>query len=219
MATVSEYPAPTWRFARLRRYFDDIPAERILMRPRPGTATEEDLIFQNERGVGLCELVNGCLIEKAMGYNEAFLAGIIIHHLVAFVREHDLGIVLAPDGMIRLMPGLVRVPDISFISWETLGVDEIPDVAVGDQAPDLAIEIISRGNTRKEMQRKLGEYFASGVKAVWLVYPRKKRVDVYAAADKKRTVTSVVDGGKVLPGFKLSLADLFTAGRRCRSKE
>lgn len=196
-----------------------IPAERILLTPRPGTATEKDLLRINNQGRTLCELVDGVLVEKAMGWKESMLAAFLIRVLDIFVEQEDLGIVLGADGFLRLMPGLVRAPDVSFISWDSLGGDDFPDVAIGPFAPDLAVEVLSEGNTRKEMARKLDEYFSAGSQQVWLVYPHKKKVEVYYSPTKKKVLQhdQTLDGGEVLPGFSLPLARLFDRLRRRRS--
>jgi Uma2 family endonuclease len=74
-----------------------------------------------------------------------------------------------------------------------------------------AVEVISSGNTREEMERKLHEYFDAGVRSVWYVYPKPREIRVYSAAETFRTFhhEEQVDGGEVLAGFRLSLADLF----------
>ena len=127
--------------------------------------------------------------------------------------EAQLGIVLGPDGMMRLAPGLVRIPDVSFISrrpiarWQSVPREPIPDLA-----PDLAVEVISRHNTRKEMDRKLQDYFAAGTRLVWFVYhsPRHE-VRVYVKPEEFSVVreSETLDGGDVLPGFQLTVSDLF----------
>ena len=61
--------------------------------------------------------------------------------------------------MIRLAPGLIRIPDVSFISWHRLPGRTIPHEAILSTAPDLAVEVLSPGNTQREMQAKLKEYF------------------------------------------------------------
>ena len=68
----------------------------------------------------LCELVDGTLMEKTVGTYESYLAFYLGELLDTYVRKHDLGITLGADGMMRLAPGLVRIPDYSFISWDRL---------------------------------------------------------------------------------------------------
>jgi hypothetical protein len=81
-----------------------VPPERIRYRPPLGTATEQDVLEAHAGVKRLCELVDGVLVEKAIGFYEARLAAVLIGFLEAFLREHDLGIVLGPDGMLRLSP-------------------------------------------------------------------------------------------------------------------
>ena len=218
MATVSDRPAATWSMSRLRRHFGMIPAERILLCPAPGTATEKDVVFLNEHCDRLCELVDGVLVEKAVGAKESLLAGILIHYFWTFLETHDLGIALGADAMLRLVPGLVRAPDVSFISFDRLPGGELPDQPVPNLVPDLAVEVISKGNTKKEMARKLEEYFRNGVRLVWLIYPKTRTVDVYTSAEEKTTLRNgqTLDGGEVLPGFSLALTEFFAPRRQAK---
>ena len=80
-----------------------------------------------------------------------------------------------------------------------------------DLAPDLAVEVLSKSNSRGEMQRKLRDYFAAGTKLVWYVDPKKRTVRVYTDPDNAATLTEdrTLDGGDVLPGFTLRLRELF----------
>src|SRR5207249_2440357 len=105
-------------------------------------------------------------------------------------------------------------------SWDRLPGGELPDEAVPDLAPDLAAEIVSKGNTRKEMERKVGEYFRSGVRLVWLIYPKKRTVEVYTSPRNRRVVTQeeALDGDEVLPGFSLNLTEFFTPPKRPRGR-
>jgi Uma2 family endonuclease len=139
-----------------------VPARRVRLDPLPGTAGEHDLTRINDRNEGLCELIDGTLVEKAMGFREGFLAALFIEFLGPFVRAKDLGIVVASDSPMRLRRGLVRLPDVSFVSWDQLPNKEIPEESVPSLFPDLAIEIFSRSDTRKEMSRKRREYFRAG---------------------------------------------------------
>lgn len=220
MSRIAALPSPTWTLSRLRRHFGMIPAERILRDPPPGKATERDVARMRDHTPTrkLCELVDGVLVEKAMGTKEGYYAGVLLHLIWSFLDKHSLGIVLGADGMLRLLPGLVRIPDVSFISWERLGGDELPDDAIASLVPDLAVEVVSKGNTKEEIDRKLTEYFETGVRLAWVVYPKTRTVKVYTAVDEVRThrESESLDGGEVLPGFKLPLAKLFAPPRRRR---
>ena len=190
--------------------FGPIPAERIRTSPPPGTATEQDVIDIEERESRLCELVDGVLVEKTVGIYESNLASRLIYFLNALVLKLDLGVVTAPDGMMRLAAGLVRIPDVSFISWNQLPGRRVPRVPIADLAPDLAVEVISPSNTSREMERRRQEYLAAGVRLVWYVFPEQQEVHVYTAdRHEVLTIDQEISGGDVLPGFTLPLRQLF----------
>ncbi|WP_435008785.1 Uma2 family endonuclease [Tundrisphaera lichenicola] len=193
--------------AELLHQLGDIPADRVRLVPSPGHATEQDLLKPDAR---LCELIEGVLVEKAMGALESMLAVELILSLAAFVKQHRLGIILGADGMLRLMPGRVRIPDISFLSWDRLG-GKPPSDPIPALAPDLTVEILSPSNTEAEMTRKLREYFESGVRLAWLIDPRTRSARIYTSPVSMATLDEGQDleGGEVLPGFALPLRDLF----------
>jgi Uma2 family endonuclease len=195
----------------LLKRLGNIPAERVRLNPTPGTATEKDVLDVLDRENRPCELVEGTLVEKAMGYEESALAILIATFLNNYVRPRKLGIVTGSDGTIRLFPGLVRMPDVAFASWDCFPGRKRPKVPIPHIAPDLVIEVLSKGNTKREMAKKLGEYFGAGVKVVWMVDPRKRTVRVYTAIDQSVLFTEgqTLDGGAVLPGFVLRLDELF----------
>jgi Uma2 family endonuclease len=198
--------------ADLVKHLGGIPPERILMWPTPGTAKEKDAIaLADGDHKRLCELIDGILVEKTAGLRESLLAAYLIEILGPFVRARNLGLVLAPDGLVRLFRGQIRIPDVSFISWESLPDDGVPKTAIAEIAPDLVIEILSRKNTKAEMVRKRRDYFRAGGKLFWEVDPRKRSVRVYTGPDAMTELTEAdtLGGGKVLPGFRLALRDLF----------
>jgi len=203
--------------ADLVKALGDIPLDRIRARPAPGTATEEDVVAAVDAAdKRLYELVDGVLVEKPMGATEALLAGLIIYHLWAFLEQHDLGVVVGADGPFRLRLGLVRFPDVCFISWDRLPAGEFPDDPIARVIPDLAVEVLSKSNTKAEMERKLGEYFRAGVRLVWLLDPKTQTVRVYTSPTRSRLVATgdALDGGQVLPGFTLPLKELFARAKR-----
>lgn len=205
-------------FADLHARLGGVPLERIRMTPPPGTATEDDLeSFQGP----LCELIDGVLVEKAMGDRESML-GLYIGRLVGtHVDTADLGIVLGADGHLKLSRDQVRAPDVSFIPWSSFPDGEPPeDEAHWSVAPALAVEVLSPSNTRAEIDRKLAELFAAGTKLAWVIDPPTKTAKVYTSAKKFKELdqSGTLDGGKVLPGFKLALADLFAVGKPRKKK-
>ncbi|MFI5379527.1 MAG: Uma2 family endonuclease [Tepidisphaerales bacterium] len=197
--------------ADLLEELGSVPPSRVRMYPPPGLATERDVNARPDGVKRLCELVDGTLVEKPMGFVEARIAGLIIHFIECFLESHDLGIVVGPDGTVRIAPGLVRVPDVSFISWRNFPGRQLPTDAVPDLAPDLAVEVLSDSNTRQEMDRKLREYFEAGVRLVWIVDPRTRSAAVYhpTGAPLQLNYNDSLDGEDVLPGFTLHLKKLF----------
>lgn len=218
MATAASALPASATLADLHAQLGSVPLQRIRCHPAPGTATEADVLRAVEGDdKHLCELVDGVLVEKPMGYYESLLAAVFIRLLGSFLDEHDLGIVLGADATLRLAPGLVRLPDISFIAWEHFPHRELPAEPMPDLAPDLVVEVISAGNTAAEMQRKLREYCAAGVRLIWYVYPEERTVHVYTSPQEVRMLQedAILDGGTVLPGFQLTLREwLARAGRR-----
>lgn len=200
-----------WTVADLTERFGPIYLSRIRSTPPPGQATERDVVEIEVREKRRYELYDGVLVEKVMGYYESYLAMILGRHLATFVDEHDLGVVAGEAGMIRLLPGQVRIPDVSFVSWERLPSRQIPREPIPQLVPDLAVEVISKGNTSEEMERKLDEYFEAGTRLVWYVDPQARIVRVYTASKGVVELQEgqTLEGGEVLPGFRLPLARLF----------
>ena len=158
------------------------PLERIRLHPAPGTATEDDVVRMDEHEDRLCELVDGTLVEKPMGVEESNVAWLIGLLIGSYLGQNDLGTCLWADGFLRISTGLVRAPDLSFISWARLPRRKLPKKKIPDLVPDLAIEVISESNTPAEIRRKLGEYFAAGVRLAWVIDPRKRTARVHTSA-------------------------------------
>ena len=91
--------------AELLERLGHIPLERIRFKPPPGTATERDLLAALRRSDRLYELVDGTLVEKAMGLPESMLAGQVLHRIASFAEAHDLGIPSGEAGTVRLLKG------------------------------------------------------------------------------------------------------------------
>lgn len=188
-----------------------VPPERIHMTPLPGTATEEDVIALCDRNI-YCELIDGVLVEKAVGQYESRLATWLSYFLLDYIEDgHDLGVVHGADSPHRFFAGQIRYPDVAFVSYDRLPGGKPTEEPIAPWVPNLAVEIISTSNTPREMELKLGVYFSSGVQCVWYAYPKTRTVDVYTAVDEKTTLTEddSLDGGEILPGFKLSIARWF----------
>src|SRR5712692_10393876 len=145
--------------ADLSGLFGPIPLSRIGFEPLPGTATEDDVLNWHQSHKRLYELVDGVLVEKAMGLPESVLACVLIQVLRNWVVPRKLGVVAGADGMMRLSPGLIRIPDVSFLEWDRFPNRQVGSDPIPDLVPDLAIEVLSPSNTEREMERKLQDYF------------------------------------------------------------
>jgi Uma2 family endonuclease len=219
MSTVAAPPETDTRtLADLIEQLGGIPPERIRANPPPGAATEEDVLRSEGHAGLMCELIDGVLVEKAVGYYESLLAMVLGRRLGDFVEEHDLGIVLGEGGTLRVLPSQVRIPDLCVICWARFPNRCLPPEPIPAVAPDLAVEVLSKGNTPGEMRRKLRDYFQAGVRLVWYVDPKARTVEVYTSPQQCAVVdeSGVLDGGDVLPGFRLSLRDLFARAERGR---
>jgi Uma2 family endonuclease len=158
------------------------------------------------------ELVRGELVEMpGAGFPHARLVMALVRLLDQFVIEHDLGEVFA-DGLnylVARMPDSVRVPDASFIAAE-----RIPEEGFRSHvpfAPDLAIEIVSPGDQAEDVYDKVSQYLEAGTRLVWVVWPKFSAVSVYtrSGAYQNLGLQDELEGGDVLPGFRVRVAELF----------
>jgi len=198
-----------------------VPAHRIRLKPAPGTATEADVIrWMDGPQKRLFELIDGVLVEKAVGTREGILASYISGRLWEFAEENNLGVVAGAGAPFRLRLGLVRFPDVSFFSWDRIPGDEFPNEAIAGLIPDLAAEVLSESNTPAEIELKLDHYFATGVRAAWVVDPKAHSAVLYTSRTRSKQIG--IDGDlsapKVLPGFRLPMRDLFGVLRRKKRK-
>ena len=205
--------------ADLLERLGNVPLERIRLHPFPGTATIEDVIRLCDREPKrLCELVDGVLVEKAMGHQESRLAAWLIFTLQTYLMEHDLGILSGADGPHQILFDQVRFLDVAFIAYDRIPEGADPATPVPHWIPSLAVEVLSAGNTKAEMARKLRDYFEAGVELVWCVDPSDRTVRVYHSVEAVVTLTETDDlnGEHLLPGFRLSIRDWFDRASRIK---
>jgi Uma2 family endonuclease len=198
--------------AELLERLGDIPPERVRLHPPPGLATEQDVLkAMAAPRKRICELIDGVLVEKAVGFSESLLAGFLFEVLSRLVRAGKLGLVTTADGTVRLWAGRVRIPDVAFFSWDRIPGRRVPREPMPTLAPDLAVEVLSVSNSRREMRLKREDYFRAGVRLVWEVDPQTRTVQVYTSPEESTTLaeSDTLDGGAVLPGFSLPLRELF----------
>jgi Uma2 family endonuclease len=201
-----------WTAAQVVERFGPIPMWRVASEPPPGTATELDVCAWEERTNRLYELVDGVLVEKVMRSDESVIAVEIAGVLMNFVKPRRLGWVLGADGMLRLWPGRIRIPDVCFVSRQQCPDGRFPrGERVASLYPDLAVEVLSASNTREEMDEKLRDYFQAGAKLVWSIDPATQSAEAFTAPDCRVAIppNGTLTGEPVLPGFAVALAALF----------
>ena len=188
-----------------------VPASRVCLDPPPGKATKRDLLRLDGLGEKIYELVERTLVEKAMGFPESYLAMELGRIIGNYLDGADLGFLGGADALTELIPNLVRVPDVSFVSWTIRPERTVPLDPISQLIPSLVVEVLSPSNTRREMARKRSEYFRAGVELVWEIDPATRSAEVFTGPDDATAIgeTGTLDGGTVLPGFKLALAKLF----------
>jgi Uma2 family endonuclease len=181
--------------------------------PENGTSESQSSFPESVPDDMLYEVVDGKIVEKIVGVYEADIATLLIEFLAPFARAHRLGRVFG-ETIFRIdqSKNLQRRPDVAFVSHARWPANrKPPKVAVWDMVPDLAIEIVSPSNTADHVQEKIHEYFTAGVSRAWVVYPGQQEVYVYATATQVQIVPlgQDLDGGELVPGFRLPLTALF----------
>jgi Uma2 family endonuclease len=132
--------------------------------------------------------------------------------LRAFVRPRGLGAVTGADTSYLLSRDerLVRLPDAAFVVAGRLpSLDRVANVF--DGAPDLAVEVVSPTDSAPAVEEKVQTWLRFGTRLVWVLWPRTKTVTVRTPDGRGRTLGEgeELDGGDVLPGFSIAVAELF----------
>ncbi|MGH2531750.1 MAG: Uma2 family endonuclease [Thermomicrobiales bacterium] len=140
------------------------------------------------------------------------LAGRILVMLSLYVWPRDLGWVTGADGTFVLgrNPDTVVVPDVAFVRWERLPERRPPDTYI-PVPPDLAVEVLSPSDGPRDIAAKMERYTRAGVPLVWWVHPKRRTVAVYHGGQLVAELREgdELDGGDVLPGFGLPVAEIF----------
>lgn len=212
MATV------TRTVADLLRSLGGIPSERVRLEPHPGTATVKDALRVLAKEDRICELVNGVLVEKPPGGFEAVLGGVVVQRLWDYLEKLRLGVIVGAGALLQILPRQIRSPDAAFISFDRIPDPEPKLGRAPKWIPNLAIEVLSPGNTEREMRRKRREYFKAGVQMVWMIQPATKTATVYRSPTDfdELLEDGVLRAPEILPGFELPLPDLFRRAQLSR---
>ena len=180
---------------------------------REQTLTAEEFWDRYAGKDGRIELVDGKVVEMAPvgpihGRVDIDLGSILAIH----VKRNRLGALHSNTGFIlQRNPDIVRGPDQAFVSAAQIAAHPPPERGFWELAPDLVVEIVSPDDTPKELSAKVEEYLGFGVRTVWVVDPKKRQVEVYRAGERVEIIESdgTLDGGDVLPGLQLPLAEIW----------
>jgi Uma2 family endonuclease len=174
--------------------------------------TAEQLLRMPDDGYRY-ELIAGELRKRSLaGWRQGAVAGELLGLLGMYVIETNLGRVLgAGTGFLLARdPDTVRAPDIAFLGKERLQ-GEMPEEAFWPGAPELAVEVLSPGDTAGEVDEKVGAWLDAGVSMVWVVNPKWRTVTVYRSATEIKTLTEndELEGEDVVPGFRCRVGEMF----------
>jgi len=159
------------------------------------------------------ELVKGELRQMSPSGSEH---GAIIVNITGLLWQHvkskKLGVCFGAETGFKIEsdPDTVRAPDVAFISRE-----RIPESGMTKKfwpgAPDLAVEVLSPGDTRAEVEEKVENWLQTGARAVWVINPKRRSVSVYSATSDVTRLSEAdeLDGGEVVPGFRCKVAEIF----------
>ncbi len=155
------------------------------------------------------EYIEGKIVEVVSNNYSSLVGGTLLGEIYPIVKKGKLGWLTGADGGYIVM-GERYIPDVAFIS-----ITKQPEPCYepyNPLPPDLAIEVLSPTNDEHDIRTKIVNYLLAGT-VVWLVDPFKKYVQVFVPNEPPQTngMDGVLDGGNVLPGFKLAVKDIFGA--------
>jgi Uma2 family endonuclease len=132
--------------------------------------------------------------------------------LGGYVKSHDLGTVYAAETGFRLSsdPDTVRAPDVALVSRARVeAVGEIE--GFWPEAPDLAVEVVSPGDSYSDVEEKVFDWLGAGTKMVVVINPRHRSATVYKSQSDITVLAEadVLAGEDVMPGFELAVREIF----------
>lgn len=181
----------------------------MILQTRPMTDAEFDrFVMLPENRDRNFEFIAGEIVEVVSNSASSRTAAKMLSRVGVHVEDNHLGRVTGADGG-YIVYGEKYIPDAAFVSYERQAV--APNVPYNPVAPSLAIEVLSPGNTETEMTRKIGNYLAAGT-VVWVADTDLQTIDVYTPNQPRKTlrIGDILDGGTVLPSFRLSVAQIFS---------
>jgi Uma2 family endonuclease len=178
--------------------------------------TIEDLAALPDDG-HVYELIDGVLMKRApVGGRQGAIGSRVAGYVGSFVEEHGLGLVFSSSTIFVFgrNPDTGLRPDVSFLRSDRIPTGEAferpPEVV-----PDFVAELVNPNDRADELEEKIAIYLQAGVPLLWVIWQHRRVVWVYATARPLHELSESddLDGGEVLPGFRVAVADLFKVGR------
>ena len=161
------------------------------------------------------ELIDGEIRERNMSAESNFVSANINGEVRNCALANNLGLAFTDGCGIQVFPepNPLRVSDGAFVAAGRLPGDRPPATGYLRLAPDLVVEVVSPNDLTYEIDRKIADYLAAGVRLVWVAHPETRLIYAYHAAAPAHVYgpEDDLDGGDVLPGFSVRVAALFPA--------
>lgn len=172
--------------------------------------TDDELLAMPKDGYER-EIVNGELIVSPAGLDHGLIIMRIAGPLGTFVLDHELGETFDGQTGCRMESEDLFSPDISFVPSERLQMKRKARTTFFRGGPDLVVEVLSPGDTIRVTKAKIAQYFKNGTRLAWVVHPRTRTIHVYHSpiADKILSITDLLEGEDVVPGFRLPVNRIF----------
>lgn len=159
------------------------------------------------------ELVKGELRKMSpSGWKHGVVVVNITLLLGQYVKDKKLGVCCGAETGFKIAsdPDTVRAPDLSFVSRERIPEGDVP-IGFWPGAPDLAVEVLSPGDTRREVEEKVADWLEAGARAVWVINPKQRGVTVYGSTTDVTRLSEgdELGGGDVVPGFRCQVSEIF----------
>lgn len=183
-----------------------LPRGNLLTLPEYEALPQDDRYFE--------EVSRGRLVrEPRPGQQHGRTVAIIVHAIMKYVDEHPgCGVVYTESGFVLdEHPLVLRGPDVAFVRATRVPTERPRSFFHGP--PDLAIEVVSPGNTIAALQEKVGEFLDAGALVVWVVDPEARSVVVHEPGRNPRVLheDEQLEGGTLLPGLRWDIHALFPA--------
>ncbi|MCY4120676.1 MAG: Uma2 family endonuclease [Acidobacteria bacterium] len=189
-----------------------LPGQR-LPAPRYGRAMTAEELFRLPDDNCRHELVRGELRRMAAA---GFRHGAVIMNVAVplghHVKQHGLGLMCGAETgfVLERDPDTVLAPDVAFVRRDRIPASGLP-AAFWEGPPDLAVEVTSPGDTRREVADKVASWLAAGTRLVWVVDPKRTMVEIHGpdGAPRRLERSDVLEGEPLFPGFRLPVTDIF----------